>query len=1126
MWFVGLVIGGLIGSLGGFGSALIGAILGTVAGAMIGAFNKSESEPAASGPPASERETPGEPEQDTATRLHEIERKISHIYQSLADIHWRLTALEKPGAQPATPAPAAPAQSVSAATEHGGRYATSPAATVAPPAAVLTVAPPAPGKDEVAVVPAVPPAVAAFEQSATPAEPAPHAAPFAASSAASSAPFISAEPSWWQRLLSGNIVAKAGVVILFFGVGFLLKFAYDHDMLPVPLRLAAVAAAGFGALAVGWRLQATRRLYGLILQGAGIGLLYLDVFFALRVFALMHPTLGFALFMVLGVAATLLAVRQDAKVLAVLGLTGAFLAPVLAGSGEGNHVVLFSYYTLLNGFILAISWFKAWRDLNLVGFIFTFIVGVFWGANNYRPELFATVEPFVLIFFAMYLVIPILFATRQPPQLKGLVDGTLVFGTPLSAAFMQAGLVRDMPYGLAWSAGCAAGLYALLALSVLRRDGMRLLGETYVALATVFATMALFFALDAYPTFALWTLEGAAIVWVGLRQRRLLARVFGIALQFAGAWLFLIHYRDYSLDDPWFNDFLLGCALIAAAGAITAWLMHKHREVLVEGGESAAAVLLVWACGWWFAGGLHALHDGLPRADFHSAAFIFAAASFALAEIAGGWLAWKSLRLITLAQLPAIVLGMLTIGSRHPLAGLGAVAWPLNFIVFFWCLHWQARDGIATVRGARYRMGWLLLAALATWEALWLLDHRYFLWSLLMGALGIAAGWLRYHLRERENADAGKVSVWALLWGIAFWLGSGWGYIDDRMPADSHIAYGLGFAVASCALFEIIGGWLRWSALRRAQLLMLPVMAVVVLMQVDRHLHPAADHAGLAWLAAFAAFYAILYRQQKDAIGVGANSQHVVAVWLASGLAAWELAWQCANLMPGTSLPFAMWGAVPALTLLLIAFLGRQTWPWRQNFEYFRNVCLAPIALYCVIWSLLSSWDAGKSGSFPYFPLLNPVDLAQIGVLCGLHAWLSTAEESARASEKNYRVLLGALGFVWVNSIVLRSVHHWAGVPYIAQELFNSIVVQAAFSLLWTLTAMVVMLTATRKLQRKPWFAGAALLAVVVGKLFLLDLANSGTVARIVSFLGVGVLLLVIGYVAPVPPGDTEKQQG
>jgi uncharacterized membrane protein len=305
---------------------------------------------------------------------------------------------------------------------------------------------------------------------------------------------------------------------------------------------------------------------------------------------------------------------------------------------------------------------------------------------------------------------------------------------------------------------------------------------------------------------------------------------------------------------------------------------------------------------------------------------------------------------------------------------------------------------------------------------------------------------------------------------------------------------------------------------------MLPAMAIAVLMQIDRGLHPSAYAAGLAWLAAFAAFYAILYRQQKNAIAIGADNQHVFAVWLASGLVAWELAWQCAQLNPGTSWPFAMWGTVPALTMLVIGHYGRRTWPWRGNFDFFRTVCLAPIALYSVLWSLLSSGDPARTGEFAYFPLLNPIDLAQISVLCGLRVWLRTGAQTSR--EGDYPPLLAALAFVWLNSIVLRSIHHWCDIPYVAHELFNSIVVQAAFSLMWTLTAMALMVMATRKMDRKSWFVGAALLAVVVGKLFLLDLANSGTVARIVSFLGVGVLLMIIGYVAPVPPGDAEKQQG
>jgi uncharacterized membrane protein len=55
------------------------------------------------------------------------------------------------------------------------------------------------------------------------------------------------------------------------------------------------------------------------------------------------------------------------------------------------------------------------------------------------------------------------------------------------------------------------------------------------------------------------------------------------------------------------------------------------------------------------------------------------------------------------------------------------------------------------------------------------------------------------------------------------------------------------------------------------------------------------------------------------------------------------------------------------------------------------------------------------------------------------------------------------------------------------------------------------------------WLTGAGLLAVVVIKLFLVDLSSSGTVERIISFVGVGILLLVIGYVSPVPPRKQEE---
>jgi uncharacterized membrane protein len=66
------------------------------------------------------------------------------------------------------------------------------------------------------------------------------------------------------------------------------------------------------------------------------------------------------------------------------------------------------------------------------------------------------------------------------------------------------------------------------------------------------------------------------------------------------------------------------------------------------------------------------------------------------------------------------------------------------------------------------------------------------------------------------------------------------------------------------------------------------------------------------------------------------------------------------------------------------------------------------------------------------------------------------------------------------------------------------------------------MVAATRLQRRGPWMFGAALLGAVVVKLFLVDLAGLGTVARILSFIVVGLLMLLIGYLSPLPPRSQE----
>jgi uncharacterized membrane protein len=73
--------------------------------------------------------------------------------------------------------------------------------------------------------------------------------------------------------------------------------------------------------------------------------------------------------------------------------------------------------------------------------------------------------------------------------------------------------------------------------------------------------------------------------------------------------------------------------------------------------------------------------------------------------------------------------------------------------------------------------------------------------------------------------------------------------------------------------------------------------------------------------------------------------------------------------------------------------------------------------------------------------------------------------------------------------------------------------------------ALVATFGATKKRSRPAWISCATILSLVVIKLFFVDLAGTGTVARIVSFIGVGSLMLLMGYLSPLPPsrsGETE----
>jgi uncharacterized membrane protein len=368
------------------------------------------------------------------------------------------------------------------------------------------------------------------------------------------------------------------------------------------LRVALVALAAIAALAFGWHQRDTRRVFALSLQGGAIGVLLITVFAAFRLYDLLPPTAAFAMLIVLVAGVGLLAVLQEALALAVLGLLAGFLAPILVSTGSGSHVALFSYYAVLNLAILGIAWKRSWRVLNLLGFVATFGIGTAWGVLKYRPELFGSTEPFLILNFLFYLAIPLLYLLRASDDRRKVIDGCLLFGNPLVSLLLQAALLHWRGQPLAISALAVAAMYVAVAWSIRERGGLGILRDGWAVLAIAFATLAVPLALSASLSGSIFALEGAGLIWLGLRQQRWLSRWSGLALQLFAAVALLIGraYSTPAISMPWLDrDFISALLLVAGAFAGSAFYARLGSGTWRE--RLAAVLLYVWGMCWWLA---------------------------------------------------------------------------------------------------------------------------------------------------------------------------------------------------------------------------------------------------------------------------------------------------------------------------------------------------------------------------------------------------------------------------------------------------------------------------------------------------------------------------------------------
>ncbi|HAH31830.1 MAG TPA: hypothetical protein DCL44_05900 [Elusimicrobia bacterium] len=213
-----------------------------------------------------------------------------------------------------------------------------------------------------------------------------------------------------------------GIVATVFGVGYFLKYSFEQGWVG-PAGRVCMAYLWGAAFLFGGNMFRKRNLenFGLYLSGGGIATLYFATFSAYQIYHLIGQAPSFLLMVMVTALAGLLAVIYDNKWLAVLGMIGGFLTPVLLGTGVDNQIVLMSYMTILNLGLLGVAFYKKWDLLTVLGFFFTYLLYTAWYAQYYKPEKFWPALIFVTIFYLIYTVMPFItrFVQKEPITGKG-----------------------------------------------------------------------------------------------------------------------------------------------------------------------------------------------------------------------------------------------------------------------------------------------------------------------------------------------------------------------------------------------------------------------------------------------------------------------------------------------------------------------------------------------------------------------------------------------------------------------------------------------------------------------------------------------------------------------------------
>ena len=859
----------------------------------------------------------------------------------------------------------------------------------------------------------------------------------------------------------GNLVVRVGVIVLLVGVVLLLRLLSNYFNTPIEVKLAVIVAVGLGLAGLGLKLVKKRFAYGITLQGTGLAIAYLTTFFAYRVYHVLGSFPSFVALGVLAGATVALAVRQNAFPLALLALSGAFFAPILTSTDSGSLVALFGYYLLINVAVAWIAHYRTWRVLNLLAVTVTFGFAYYLGlGHNLMAEIHAERWQLVAIVVAHW-GLYVFVVVRYTQQI-------IAYNLTLSPTHPPSGEHNHSQNNAFY-----------------QKTAIVFPVDVGLLFSVPILTFGLLFALLDGITHAL-TISSVlmagtylALGWGLVRRSGRYALITeGMLALGCGFLALVVPLALQGLDNAWvaFGWAVQGLALV--------WFGRRSLRAW-----SVLFGLVLQAGSIWQ---LFTFVDSTtpPLLSLSVSAICLLVSMFILRTANAPALTSATLQGKQALSHYASTLGISDDEAKHWLGSINQKS-----VAFRLVWHTSELVYMATFASIAWAF-WVLILDLDRWLTLWHISSG--LLFTLASLLSITIAWAVN--RYRPWAEL-RFYAHGLLW--VFYLS-----LIVQLPIK----------------YEFDMTWTNIDWLTYA----LAILGWIVV--------------GQAWLKTFA--------NQHNAQN---SNRFNSAGWLMTGIV---MLFSMVNYwLPSSDGVVSM--LVPlALVLAGLWFTQQYQTPHlhrnrSQNhdqkpnptrhlawFDWQRALLDAGYIFVPIVlcWVLVSNWyHDGVVWGLPYIPVLNLFDIALLlGLGYGFTVYYLNDMSPKNPVNVNSNTntmsphafalkVLGLLGFWVLSSMLVRTLHAYANTPLWDAGAWDSELVQTGLTIVWTLTALVATIVASRYEKRFWWFMGIGLLGVVVLKLVLVDLSQTGAIWRVVSFITAGSLILLIGYLAPLPPAHKEE---